>query len=251
MSEIGNFIKKLRLEGGMNITEMAAKTGISRPYLSQIESGKRRPSNDLLFQLSKTSGISYSTLLHVAGDDEQSRAVLQAEIKYDELVGHIERLQKDDSLSSFVRALREAFNYSVHEVAEITDLPISVIKALESSNLEELNKVLTEEVLYKLSKCYEEDLFNVFYALSERAGFVEQPGFNHIAMLRDSSNLIESLQSTKETAANRNREKINLDKILSSDKETYFKKILLTNEDKKVLHDIIELLISYKSSNSN
>lgn len=42
-AKVGERIRKLRESRGMNITEFAAHTGLSRGHLSEIEHGKREP----------------------------------------------------------------------------------------------------------------------------------------------------------------------------------------------------------------
>jgi len=265
LSKIGDFIKKLRQQEGMNITELAEKAEISRPYLSQIESGKRNPSNDLLLQLSKALGVSYSVMLEKAGDKERSNAILEAEIEYDELVHRIESLQISDSLSGFIKALREAFDYSIYNVAEMTDLPISEIKALESNDPILVDEVLSKEVLYKLSKCYDKQLLNVYMALLKRADLVEFPGYNHIDMLRDMTGTIDFHAKVEELLINQEWSRVSLeqlrqeqetdtfhiDKVLSTDNILYFNKVLLTENETYLLRDFIELLLKYRKNENN
>ncbi len=51
MYSLDKWIKKIREEKGLNITELSETTGISRPYLSQIESGKRKPSLEVMNEM--------------------------------------------------------------------------------------------------------------------------------------------------------------------------------------------------------
>lgn len=50
----------------MNITELAKEANVSRPYLSQIESGDRTPSPDILRKLSRPLGVSHEHLMYKA-----------------------------------------------------------------------------------------------------------------------------------------------------------------------------------------
>lgn len=261
MSKIGGFIKEIRKEEGLNITELANKAGISRPYLSQIESGKRIPSNDLLLQISRALDVSYSVMLQMSGQEGMSNSVMYAQAEYNDLVNRIEEEQEDGSLAEFVQSLRLAFNYSIYDVAEMSDLPISEIKLLESNDTDEINKFLSKEMLYKLSKCYDKKLFNVYYALLERARFVEHPEFNSVDMLRDNTGTIDSLQEVEELLVSGERGKVNLiglqgqkkqtshlDKILSNDDAVYFNEELLTTRERNMLGDFIELLIKHRDN---
>src|SRR5690625_7273924 len=96
MSEIGDFIKRIRIENEMNITDLARLSGISRPYLSQIESGKRNQSNALLYKLSKALDVSYSVMLEKAGDKELAKAVKNSRSNYDDLINRIVDLQRSE-----------------------------------------------------------------------------------------------------------------------------------------------------------
>jgi transcriptional regulator with XRE-family HTH domain len=63
---IGRRIKKFRDEKGMSGAELAARAGISRSYLSELENGKgehKRPSANVMYAIGKALGVSMSELL--------------------------------------------------------------------------------------------------------------------------------------------------------------------------------------------
>ena len=60
---LGRAIKVLRTERGLSRKELAARAGVSYPYLADIESGRGRPSSSSLLGLSGALGISVSTLM--------------------------------------------------------------------------------------------------------------------------------------------------------------------------------------------
>lgn len=63
---IGRRIKKFRDEKGMSGAELAARAGISRSYLSELENGKgehKRPSANVMYAVGKALGVSMSELL--------------------------------------------------------------------------------------------------------------------------------------------------------------------------------------------
>ena len=63
---IGRRIKRFRNEKGMSGAELAARAGISRSYLSELENGKgehKRPSANVMYAVGKALGISMSELL--------------------------------------------------------------------------------------------------------------------------------------------------------------------------------------------
>jgi len=62
---IGNRIKKLRENEGLNQLELSKLLNISNTTLSQYESGQRTPSDDIKIKLSKVFNVSIDYLLGV------------------------------------------------------------------------------------------------------------------------------------------------------------------------------------------
>ena len=60
--DLGNFIQEQRRRTHLSVRRLADLSGISNPYLSQIERGLRKPSADILQQLAKALSISAETL---------------------------------------------------------------------------------------------------------------------------------------------------------------------------------------------
>lgn len=56
-------IRELRESAGISQQQLAAKTGMTQGYISQIESGSRQPSIGTLRQLSRALGCKQSKLL--------------------------------------------------------------------------------------------------------------------------------------------------------------------------------------------
>lgn len=65
--ELGDFVREQRRLGEMSLRRLSELSGISNPYLSQIERGLRRPSADILQQLARAFEISAETLFVRAG----------------------------------------------------------------------------------------------------------------------------------------------------------------------------------------
>ena len=59
---LGDYLREQRTEAKLSLRQMAQATGISNPYLSQIERGLRRPSADVLQKIAKSLQISAETL---------------------------------------------------------------------------------------------------------------------------------------------------------------------------------------------
>lgn len=55
-------IKSLRKQLGWSQEFLAKKTGVSAPYITQIEVGKRTPSLDIVAKITSALGVEYKTL---------------------------------------------------------------------------------------------------------------------------------------------------------------------------------------------
>ena len=79
LGSVGEFIADRRRAAELTLRQLAELTGVSNPYLSQIERGLRRPSADVLQQLSKALRVSAESLYVRAGildpDDHPSSSV--------------------------------------------------------------------------------------------------------------------------------------------------------------------------------
>lgn len=67
LGSLGEFIGGQRRAAQLSLRELADQTGISNPYLSQIERGLRKPSAEVLQQLAKALRVSAETLYVRAG----------------------------------------------------------------------------------------------------------------------------------------------------------------------------------------
>lgn len=67
-NKIGRYIRSLRKNKQLTLVQLAEKTGLSQPYLSQIENGKRGvPSPEILKTLSVHLDADYFQLMAKAG----------------------------------------------------------------------------------------------------------------------------------------------------------------------------------------
>ncbi|MFP5283118.1 MAG: helix-turn-helix domain-containing protein, partial [Actinomycetes bacterium] len=67
LGSVGEFIAVQRRAAQLSLRQLAEQTGISNPYLSQIERGLRRPSAEVLQQIAKALRVSAETLYVKAG----------------------------------------------------------------------------------------------------------------------------------------------------------------------------------------
>jgi len=79
LESLGEFLKDQRRGAQLTLRQLADQTGVSNPYLSQIERGLRKPSAEVLQQLAKGLRISAETLYVRAGildpDEREERSV--------------------------------------------------------------------------------------------------------------------------------------------------------------------------------
>ncbi|HEX6945833.1 MAG TPA: helix-turn-helix transcriptional regulator [Acidimicrobiia bacterium] len=66
-TDLGDFIRTQRERANLSLRRLAEKVGISNPYLSQIERGIRKPSAQVLRNLSRALEVSANTLYTKAG----------------------------------------------------------------------------------------------------------------------------------------------------------------------------------------
>lgn len=64
---LGAFIKEQRDAAEMSLRQLASQTGVSNPYLSQVERGLRKPSAEILGRIAQGLRISAETLYVQAG----------------------------------------------------------------------------------------------------------------------------------------------------------------------------------------
>ena len=76
LNTLGDFIAAQRRTAELSLRQLADQTGISNPYLSQIERGLRKPSAEVLQQLAKALRVSAESLYVRAGilDPEDHRS---------------------------------------------------------------------------------------------------------------------------------------------------------------------------------
>ena len=67
MSDLGEFIRRQRELQELTLRQLAEMTGISNPYLSQIERGLREPSEKVLDALAQNLELSADALYEQAG----------------------------------------------------------------------------------------------------------------------------------------------------------------------------------------
>lgn len=75
LEALGSFIRSQRRLANLSLRDLAERTAVSNPYLSQIERGLHEPSVRVLRSIAKALNLSAETLLAQAGllDEDQGR----------------------------------------------------------------------------------------------------------------------------------------------------------------------------------
>lgn len=68
--ELGDIVRKLRLQRNMTIRDLADKTNLSYAYISQIENGKRTPTVETLNKLADALGVTVQYLIDAPKAEE-------------------------------------------------------------------------------------------------------------------------------------------------------------------------------------
>ena len=106
LNTVGDFIAAQRRSAELSLRQLAEQTGISNPYLRQIERGLRKPSAEVLQQLAKALRVSAETLYVRAGildpDDHPSITVEMAVLS-DGALSERQRRVLIDIYTSFVK----------------------------------------------------------------------------------------------------------------------------------------------------
>ena len=114
--ELGHQLKSVRSVKGLSLRDVARPAEISVAYLQKLESGEvRQPSPNVLFRLGNVLGVSYETLMLLAGYEiattNEQVSVLGARAKAESFSQAIESTDLSDeerrAVAAFISHLRE------------------------------------------------------------------------------------------------------------------------------------------------
>ena len=108
---LGEFIAAQRRAAELSLRQLAEQTGISNPYLSQIERGLRRPSAEVLQQLSKALRVSAESLYVRAGildPEDHPATTVEMAVLADPAITERQRRVLIDVYASFVKENEKA-----------------------------------------------------------------------------------------------------------------------------------------------
>jgi transcriptional regulator with XRE-family HTH domain len=106
LGSLGEFIATQRRSAQLTLRQLAEQTGVSNPYLSQIERGLRRPSAEVLQQLSKALRVSAETLYVRAGildPDDHAVTGVETAVLADTAITERQKRVLIDVYASFVK----------------------------------------------------------------------------------------------------------------------------------------------------
>ena len=106
--DVGSFIKEQRERSALSIRKLADMTGVSNPYLSQIERGIRTPSAEILRSIGEALSIRTETLYEKAGllDRDEPPGVADA-IDADDQLTQTQKQALMEIYSSFIATDQE------------------------------------------------------------------------------------------------------------------------------------------------
>ena len=82
MNNIKTILKSLRKFNRMTQKELAPKLEISRPYLCEIESGKKKPTLELIYKYSEVFGIKPHLILQFAEDKNKAPKLTKFVVRF-------------------------------------------------------------------------------------------------------------------------------------------------------------------------
>ena len=129
VSSLGDYLREQRVAAELSLRQLAEQTGVSNPYLSQIERGLRKPSAEVLQQLAKALRISAETLYVRAGilDPDENEEGRQAS-------GVVDAVLLDPALSERQkRVLLDVYTSFVRENAVPEEAPAKKTSARKRS----------------------------------------------------------------------------------------------------------------------
>ncbi|WP_158232715.1 helix-turn-helix domain-containing protein [Sporosarcina sp. P17b] len=230
--EFGAYLKSLREQKSLTLTELGDLIGYSNPYLSQIENGKRKamPSPELLGKLSEALGVSYFDLMSKAGHWQPMDVENLIEERNEKTTFHrmeLNMLEKHTldylELKKNLQRINEKISNKETSSEEINKLK----HGLEDFFYQE--KILNERIEERMSK-----INNLTIEIQQLNSAIEDAIDYEGAS--EMHHLIEDFVI--------NKEKILLDTLLKDSQNIYFNEKKISNHQRIQLLRIAEILFS-------
>lgn len=104
MTSIGAELNRLRVARGLSLRELARQTGVSNPYLSQIERGEKQPSPRILRALAGALQVSAQHLMEIAGIVEAGMHSVEDAVAADQQLTPAQRAALSEVYRAFIVA---------------------------------------------------------------------------------------------------------------------------------------------------
>ncbi|MFC3788687.1 helix-turn-helix transcriptional regulator [Paenibacillus sp. GCM10012307] len=148
MNNFGEYLRAIRKASGLSMAVLAEQSGVSQPYISQIERGERGPSPEILKKLASALGTNYSELMLKAGyvPEELAQKIDQLTLLkglHSEYQQATKRVEQADKELEAARAERKAAEHDLswlEEMGRVTEL----MEFLSKSDITYKGKVLSD-----------------------------------------------------------------------------------------------------------
>ncbi|MEW9051894.1 MAG: helix-turn-helix transcriptional regulator [Neobacillus sp.] len=236
ISHFGQYIKNVRTRKELSLKELSKRSGISHPYISQIENGKRNiPKPEMIKRLSKGLGINYYELLSEAGylPDNLSES--------DNFRKYLSDLKsgKVRPFGSYIQELRLKCGKTIEELSEDSGFSVRDLMNIEYGFEMEPSK----RDLIKLGKSLGIDnLYDWFINNTNYPLYAHND--TNIQKLGGETRTIFELIDGKVFLTDEN---INVYQLIDSDIDLHVNGYTLTDKDKMLMLTLLELLSSSKT----
>ena len=134
--DLGEFIRDQRIAAQISIRGLAARAGVSNPYLSQVERGLRRPSAEILAHIAHGLSISVESLLAQAGILETGEASeVVAAVRGDTILTERQKMALIDIYTAFRKQAETAASVQPPEpAASEAQLPMAALAPIRPSD---------------------------------------------------------------------------------------------------------------------
>lgn len=113
--EFNEYLRKIRKEKGLSVRGLSKLSGVSHPYLSQLEAGKYNPKRDIISKLAKGLGVPEYSLMRKAGYIPQGET--KKEEMKDRVLGMLaEEFQKEKAAAPDRFDIYKIIDYEEYDV---------------------------------------------------------------------------------------------------------------------------------------
>lgn len=131
-AKIGREIRRLRLARGKSLRELADGSGVTPPLISEIENGRKAPSDRLLFRISKFLGLDENYLFDLAGRTPYTTLkALRNRKSIADLVSMVDKHLDDDEIDHLIDIIFKIKKQRGLITDEEVNLLVEALKSME------------------------------------------------------------------------------------------------------------------------